>query len=241
MTGLKTGRLERDLYGGRSPVDFPTYSVPEAAHYLELPTTTVRSWTLGRRSPARGGQRTFPSIVRPADPTTPLLSFRNLVELHVLSAIRKDHRVKLRAVRKAIAYLRETFHTDHPLADRQMLTDGTELFIEQYGPFVSASEGGPMALRQVMDLYLKRIRRDKLGIPVRLYPFTRSRIEGAPESVVIDPRIQFGRPCLAGTGIPTAILIERYKAGDSLQDLSKDYGRPAHEIEEAIRYETRPA
>ena len=56
--------------------------------------------------------------------------------------------------------------------------------------------------------------------------------------MVIDPRVQFGRPCLAGRGIPTAIITERYKAGDSIQILADDYRCPAHEIEEAIRYET---
>jgi uncharacterized protein (DUF433 family) len=41
----------------------------------------------------------------------------------------------------------------------------------------------------------------------------------------------------AGTSIPTAVLHERWKAGDSITDLAEDYDRPAAEIEEALRYE----
>ena len=55
--------------------------------------------------------------------------------------------------------------------------------------------------------------------------------------VVIDPDISFGRPVIAGTGITTSIIAERYKAGESIADLGHDYGRPRNEIEEAIRCE----
>ena len=122
-----------------------------------------------------------------------------------------------------------------------MLTDGKELFIERYGQLVSASAQGQIAMKQILDAYLRRIERDRSGLPIRLYPFTRSQIAANPRSVAIDPRIQFGRPCLAGTGIPTAIIAERYWAGDSMESLARDYQRQVHEIEEAIRYESRAA
>ena len=53
----------------------------------------------------------------------------------------------------------------------------------------------------------------------------------------MDPRVQFGRPCIAGTGIPTSIIAERYRAGDSISELAHDYGQEALTIEEALRYE----
>jgi uncharacterized protein (DUF433 family) len=58
-----------------------------------------------------------------------------------------------------------------------------------------------------------------------------------PKWVVIDPQVQFGRPVLAGTGIPTFVIAERYEAGESISDLARDYDRPEKEIEEAIRCE----
>jgi uncharacterized protein (DUF433 family) len=71
----------------------------------------------------------------------------------------------------------------------------------------------------------------------RLFPFTRKRQPDEPKAVVIDPYVSFGRPVLAGTGIATAVVAERYKAGESIADLAEDYGRQALEIEEAIRCE----
>ena len=55
--------------------------------------------------------------------------------------------------------------------------------------------------------------------------------------MVIDPHVSFGRPVLVGTGIPTAVIAERYKAGESIDELAGDYGRGPSEIEEAIRCE----
>ena len=56
-------------------------------------------------------------------------------------------------------------------------------------------------------------------------------------AVVIDPRIQFGRPCLTGTGITTSIIAERFAAGETIAEIAADYDREAADVEEAIRYE----
>ena len=44
-------------------------------------------------------------------------------------------------------------------------------------------------------------------------------------------------PVLVGTGIATAVIAERYKAGESMDDLANDYARERLQIEEAIRCE----
>jgi uncharacterized protein (DUF433 family) len=122
-----------------------------------------------------------------------------------------------------------------------MLTDGKSLFIEQYGQVVNVSEEGQMEMKSVLDAYLKRIQWNEDGIPIRLFPFTRTKYENSPPFVAIDPRIRSGRPCIAGTGVPTSMIAERHEAGDSIALLAKDYGRSQEEIEEALRYESRAA
>jgi len=229
-----------DIYGGRDPIGIPAYTIAFAAHCLQLPPATMRSWVFGRRYPTESGPKQFTPVIRVADPSGHLLSFLNLVELHVLSAIRRDHQVKIREVRKAISYLSSTFGSDHPLAHQQMLTDGKDLFIEKYGELVGCSQEGQLNMKSVLGAFLTRIERNKQGLPVRLYPFVSNRIDEPARFVSIDPRIRFGRPCIAGTGIPTAIVAERHKAGELIQDLATDYGRSPREIEEAIRYEERP-
>jgi uncharacterized protein (DUF433 family) len=159
----------------------------------------------------------------------------------VLSSIRRVHKVELKAVRRAVKYLKDRLHSEYPLLDREMLTDGKDLFIEQYGEYVTISQDGQMALKRILKMYLDRIAWDDHGIPIRLYPFTRREVERSPRLVAIDPRVRFGKPCIAGTRIPTAIIAERYEAGDGVALLAEDYGRPKEEIEEALRYESRIA
>jgi uncharacterized protein (DUF433 family) len=96
-------------------------------------------------------------------------------------------------------------------------------------------------MTQVLDAHLKRMERDPTGLAVRLYPFTRPDVREAPRLAVIDARIAFGRPVLRGTRIPTAVIAERYKAGESIQELASDYGRPEGGIEEALHCELQIA
>ena len=228
------------LYGGQDPREMPAYSIPEAAHYLQIPPSTLRSWTKGWRYPTRAGEkRSSPLITPPAAPEQGplLLSFVNVVEAHVLDAVRREHRITMPTVRDALTYLEVRLPSTHPLADRKFETDGIDLFIEQYGRLINISQDGQLAMRNVLQVYLTRIERDAAGAPVKLYLFTRARQADEPKVVVIDPYVSFGRPVLVGTGIPTAIIAERYKAGESMQALAEDYERPSRDIEEAIRCE----
>ena len=86
-------------------------------------------------------------------------------------------------------------------------------------------------------MYLSRVDWDMAGIASRLYPFTGKAERMAPKAVVIDPRIAFGKPVLAGTSVATIIVAERFKAGESFAALAEDYGREPAEIQEAIRCE----
>lgn len=233
-----------DIYNGSDPREMPLYHIAEAAHCLRLPVATVRSWCVGRYYSAGDERKHFKPLISVVDTTGLRLSFYNLVELHVLSSIRIKHKVLIKAVRSAIDYLQRHFNSRHPLLDREMLTDGKDLFIERYGNFVAVSRGGQMALREILKMYLDRIERDPNGIPIRLFPFTRQVKEplpGSPRSVAIDPVIRFGAPCIAGTRIPTSIIAERYLAGDSTELLADDYGCSQEQIDEAIRYESRVA
>ena len=218
--------------------EVPSYGITEAAHYLRAPRTTIRDWVTGRYYQGKAGHRFSKPIILLADPEARLLSFMNLVEVHVLDAIRREHDIPLEKVRMAVTYLSRQFPSKHPLADREFETDGINLFIQKFGQLINISQAGQLAMREVLQAHLHRIERDVAGIPVKLYPFTRKRdSQEEPKAIVIDPRVSFGRPVLAGTGIPTAMIAERYKAGESVDDLANDYGRKRLEIEEAIRCE----
>jgi uncharacterized protein (DUF433 family) len=220
----------------------PAYSVPDAAHYLRMPEGTLRSWVVGRWYPAAGKRKRSRPLIRLDDPQKRYLSFINLVEGHVLAAIRRRHGVKLPNVRKALDYVERRFQIDRPLIDQAFQTDGLDLFIEQYGQLINASREGQQAMKDIISVYLKRIERDAKGLPIQLYPFTRDTESDAtpktdPRVVVMNPAISFGRPVIAGTGIPVSSIYERYKAGDSVANLAQDFNLETGAIEEAIRCE----
>lgn len=232
---MKTAR--RDDRNGRDVLNTPAYSIAEAARYLDIPMATLRYWVLGGPYQTQRGPKQAPPVIRLADLHERLLSFVNLVEAHVLDALRRQHHVSLPRVRTALGYLARTLCAEHPLADRSLQTDGLDLFVERYGALINASRAGQTAMRAMLVAHLQRIERNPAGAPVRLYPFTRKHDLEEPRVVMMDPSIQYGRPVLVGSGIPTAVIAERYKAGESIHDLAGDYGRAPQEIEEAIRCE----
>ncbi len=234
-------RIHFGLYGGCDPREMPTYTLQEAARYTGVPFATLRSWIRGRYYPTEGGQKFFQPIITRPDQNSALLSFMNLVEVHVLSAIRRQYDVRLNKVRSALDYLNEQYQSKHPLADGKFETDGIDLFIERYGQLIDISRSGQLAMRSLLEAYLRRIDWDSSGYALRLYPFIRKQNVQEPKVIVIDPFISFGRPVLVGTGIPTAVIADRYKSGESIDELADDYGRQRLEIEEALRCELQAA
>lgn len=222
-----TTEHERDLR------ELPAYGISEAAHYLLVPQATLRSWVAGM-SYRRGY---FKPVIEAAAVSPVGLSFVNLIEAHVLAAIRRQHGVDMADVRRTIAFLRQEFGSKHPLADHKFETDGVDLFVEHLGKFISASEGGQIAVRDLLKAHLRRIERDDKGFPLRLYPFTRVDEANQTRNIVIDPFISFGKAVITGTGVSTNIVAERFKAGESADELANDYGCGREKIEEAIRCE----
>ena len=162
-----------DLYKGKDPRDLPAYSVPEAAHYLYVPEATLRSWAVGRMYPTSVGKRYFEPLITVPEGKPRLLTFTNLVEAHVLAAIRRKHGVTLPNVRSAIDHLRSQYDIEHPLADARFKTDGLSLFIEVLDQLVNVSMRGQTAIREIMEAHLERVEHDEKGLAARLFPFTR--------------------------------------------------------------------
>lgn len=218
----------------------PAYPASEAARILGLPLATLKAWSFGQAS---GGGRRFQPVIKPADKAERLLSFVNLCELHVLSAIRRNHKISLPKVRDSVAYLRAKLGSDRPLIDRQFRTNGIDLFVEHASKLLNVSQQGQEAMRGGFESALARIELDRDGMPVRLFPFSRnlSSEHPQPRTVVIDPRLAFGRPVISSVAIPTAIIVDRFRAGDSLAEMAGDYDVAEADIEEALRFEQRLA
>jgi uncharacterized protein (DUF433 family) len=214
----------------------PTYGLAEAAHYLAIPVTTIRSWLHGRPYPTKTGVHRFQPLIHLAAGHH-LLSFQNLVEFQIVRGLRKAYGIDVSKIREAIAYAKKTFNDAHPLLNPQMQTDGVDLFW-RWAQIENLNRGGQFAIKEILDAHLKRVSWSK-GIPVRLFPFRRwdeTTTEAMP--VMIDPAVSFGRPVLIGSGVPTAIIAERFQGGETIPELAKDYALSQAQVEEALRRET---
>ena len=229
------------IYGGRDPRTIATYGINESAHLLKIPPDTLTSWIHGRNYPTKSGAKRFYPLIALPDPQLTLLSFINLLEAHVLDAIRYKDRIPLKNVRNAIEHLSEKYNSEHPLIEFEFQHDGVDLFIELASKdIVNVSKQGQLALRDVVTAYLQRIARDAKGAAVALYPYlTRhpKQAEEEPKLVLINPRIGFGKPVLVGVGVPTSVVLDRHNAGETIAELAEDYGCQEAEIQKAIKYE----
>ncbi len=170
-----------------------------------------------------------------------MLSFTNLVEAHVLRAIRRVHKVKMYVVRESMKAIREEFESLHPLAEVDLYTEGKSILVK-YGGYVNMSRGKQIEMEQVVSVYLKRIEREEHKL-ARFFPFySEPRIKGPgiveqPKIVSVNPFVSFGRPVVTDTNIRTEAIAERFFAGDSVDDLSSDFKLDRSIIEAAIRFE----
>ncbi|MGI9179025.1 MAG: DUF433 domain-containing protein [Longimicrobiaceae bacterium] len=213
------------------------YPLAEAARYVRLPPATLRSWVAGRAYPTREGTSRFPALIHPGDSKRKLLSFNNLIEAHVLRALRTEHGVSIKAVREAVRYAERELGIGRLLLSNELCTHAGELFLDRYGQSVHLSRSGQLAMRRLFEAHLKRVEWDASDFPRRLYPFVRGEAEDAPRLIVIDPTLAFGRPILESKGISTSTIAARLDAGESVADLVDDYGIEPKEVEEAVLYE----
>lgn len=225
--------------------DSPAYTIVEAARYLRMPPATLRTWVRGRPYETRGGRMQWTPLIQVSGGAltrsgASLLSFNNLVEAHVLSAIRRKHEIGFPRVREALDYVRDRLGVERPLLDQQFETDGVEIFVREFGQLVSASRGGQVAFREILEDHLKRIEREP-GHVLRLFPFTRVRgsepVLDSPRVIVIDPRVSFGRPVLVKTGVRAEVIVGRFLAGETIDELAVDLGLESGLVQEAVRWE----
>jgi len=206
--------------------EIPAYGIIEVADYLRIPRKTVEYWvTVGT-----------PPLIGLPGASPPRFSFMNLLECHILSAMRWKG-LKVEKVRRALEYIQNKWPSPHPLLDQRFQTDGLDLFVSKLpDEIINVSRLGQLGLKGILETFLQRIELDLSGIAAKFYPFVEEKKPGEPKIIEINPAVAFGRPVIAGTAITADIIANRFAARESVAALAEEYGRPPAEIEEAIRW-----
>jgi len=213
-------------------LELPMYGLSEAALYLRVPISTLDYWVFGRGK--------TPGLITAASRHPRTLSFMNLLECHVLAAMRGIYNLKLPKIRQALVQLNSMHGYKHPLVEMPLFTDRRDILVREMDKILNYSRPkkfGQYEMPQIMETFLERIETENKEY--KFYPFVRERLKTEPKLILISPSVGFGKPVIAGTGISTTVIASRFNARDSIPDLAKEYGLSRREIEEAIRWEIR--
>lgn len=228
--------------------DTPLYTVSEAASIVGVPTTTLASWAKGytRRSSGRptvSGDAVI-SFIEPKQPMAPSIPFVGLAEALVLAAVRRSG-VPMQRIRPALDAVQREMGVEHALASKKLYTDGAELlfdFGEQHDESAAATRhlvvvrNGQRVFAEVVEEYLRRIDYGPNGYAELIRVPTYSTAE-----VVADPTRAFGAPIFSRGGARVSDVLQRFWAGDTLDELVEEYGVPAAQLEDVVRVASRRA
>lgn len=154
----------------------------------------------------------------------------------MLRALRTEHGISIQALRQAVTFAERELGIDRLLLRPELRSDAGQLFLERYGQLINLSASGQLAMRQVLEAHLVRVRWDHDRFPFRLHPFVVGA-ETTQMPIAIDPTISFGRPVVLSRGISTAAIVSRIDAGESPADIAADYEISAADVGQAVVYE----
>lgn len=227
--------------------DTPLYSLTEAARYLGVPATTFSSWAKGyvrcsTHRPTVTGAPVLSSVSAERGAGVPFIA---LAEGMVLAAIRKTG-VPMQRIRPALLALQETLGIEYALASERLYSDGAELLYDFADSQAKSDRDQTMELvvlrdgqrvfTEIVSDYLQRIEYADDGYARLLHLPGYERGQ-----VVADPTRSFGQPIFVHGGAKVADVMDRFLAGESLDDLADDFGVPIEDLEDALRVASRRA
>jgi len=119
-----------------------------------------------------------------------------------------------------------------PLVTQKFKVAGQDIFLEDdFDVLVAVGrEAGMLAWREVLEPFLEDVEYEN-DLARRWWPL------GRDHKVVVDPDYGFGLPVIEGVGVRTEIIAERREAGDSMVEITYDFGVTPDQIEDALLWE----
>jgi len=228
---LNINELESSLLG------VGLYTPGEAAAYTGIPAAQIRRWLFGYTSDGTHHEGLWqPQLEGAAEKA---VSFHDLLEIRFVHAFRR-HGVSLQAIRRASSYAQELFHQSYPFTCKRFQTDGRSIFatvLEETGDeSLLDLVKKQYAFKQVITPSLYRGIEYIKDEAQRWYPLSRNR------RVVLDPKRNFGKPILTGTGMTVDAIVGAWQAeGQNVKRVAALYEVPVAEVEAAVQFDQRIA
>jgi uncharacterized protein (DUF433 family) len=214
----------------------PAYPLAAVARFVGSNPSTLRGWFRGRSYEVNSEKRRSEPVLQTRSGPGEPLSFIDLVEAHVFLLIRKRYRIPQRNIKAAREHLKRLKGGMAFLACKDFCVDSRQLYLELDGRLISLSERGQVVDREIISKGLKQLSYGSDGYASEFFP----SIDGkAQDSVMLSPTQNFGRLCIAKSGVSADIIAVRFVHGEKISDIAEDYAVSPDEVEEAIRWHNR--
>ncbi len=208
------------------------YSYKECAHFLGIATPRLRAWYT--EWPDRREALLRSDYAGMFD--TGAISFLDFVDAAVSVTLKEKHGVSTARIRRIRNKLGREWNTEHPFARKEFYTDcsGKQVFWydegeDEQGPQLVDVVDRQHAMPTILLPFLSRVEYDDATGLAQVFPLL--------GRVVLDPRRKYGKPTVRGTGMPTGILYDCYKATGSAEEVADWYNVTTEDVEEAVRFE----
>lgn len=189
------------------------YTRADAVRLLRMTPSRVARWVKGYSYwltyTRQRERRAQPPVVRARLPRIEgsiVISFLDLMELRVIKAL-VDRGLSLQHVRRVARLASDLFQTPYPFASRRIFTDGQEVFAslsrtsDDPTLIELSAQHSQLIAAPIVQQYLTELDFDpKSSLAERWWPLGRN------VPVVLDPKIAFGAPVIAGTATRTEIV-----------------------------------
>lgn len=213
----------------------PMYTFGEVAHLAHVSPGTVRNWILGYTTK----QRDVPPLLTAPPDQTAHCSFVQLIEIVVAAQFRKAGHVSFKTVRNAYDNARTEWKLDYPFAHLKLRALGGHIIhiVRQ-----SQSRTSLQSVDQLNQWTLPGLVQETIDqidyesdLAARWYPV------GKKVPIVVDPRISSGVPVVLGRGVTIEVIHKRFKAGQRIDFIAKDFELANSIVEEVLRYAEKVA
>ncbi len=210
-------------------INYGIYTLSDVASILKIPNYRIRYW-MSEFWNYRFTSKTFRSYSW-GEGREKATSFFTLIEFYIFYKLR-DFGLSANKVLNAHETIAKEINTPFPFASSTILTDGERIFFstDDLKTLYQADKTLQSMIIKVIKEFCKKIDFNSSKLAERYYPL------GKKNSVIVDPRHQFGQPIIGSTNVLTETIYNLYKGNESKSKISKIYGISIKQIENAIKF-----
>ena len=161
------------------------------------------------------------------------VSFHTLVEFYIFYQL-KESGVSTQGILKAHKELSQIFKTPFPFAKSEILDGincfGKKIVFEMNNDEIIDLDSTKQLNLKFIKNFMHKLEFDNNSLAMRLFPL------GKKNSVIVDPKHQFGQPTIQGTNLFPETIYNLYKKKETKKFIASSYDISIKQVNDAIDY-----